>query len=328
VVTTDGKGVPMLKRALREATRKAAEARLPRFDHRRSKGEKSQTKRMSTVAAVYTIAPFVRTPEQIASELSPITETAPERPRPEAKRLWASVKQPPETIVAQAFDEARRRDPEQAKQWVALVDGNEFQLGLLLAAAEDYGVDLVIILDLIHVLEYLWKAAWAFHAPGDRTVEAWVRHRLLEILRGRSSQVAAGIRRSATRRGLSASRRQSVDRCANYLLKYRDFLRYDQYLAAGYPIATGVIEGACRYLVKDRMEITGARWGLDGAEAVLQLRSVRASGDFDQYWQFHLQLEYKRNHQSLYAGGIVPATSSITGSGVNTRNGSRLNLVN
>jgi hypothetical protein len=282
---------------------------------------------MSTVAAVYTIAPFVRTPEQIAGEFSPVREALPVRPRPEDKRVWASVKQPPETIITQAFDEACCRDPHQTKQWVALVDGNEFQLGLLLEAAEDYAVDLVIILDLIHVLEYLWKAAWAFHTPGDRTVEAWVQQRLLEILRGRSSQVAAGIRRSATRRALSAKQREPVDRCSNYLLKYREFLRYDQYLAAGYPIATGVIEGACRYLVKERMEITGARWGLDGAEAVLQLRSLRASADFDQYWQFHLHLEYQRNHQALYADGIVPTPSSISVTECNAGDGSHLKLV-
>ena len=97
-----------------------------------------------------------------------------------------------------------------------------------------------------------------------------------------------------------------MDKCADYLLKYRDFLHYDQYLAAGYPIATGVIEGACRYLVKDRMELTGARWSLAGAEAVLQLRALRASGDFEQYWKFHLAQEQLRHHAKLYADERPP----------------------
>ncbi|HEX2718309.1 MAG TPA: ISKra4 family transposase [Gemmatimonadaceae bacterium] len=306
VISADGKGVPMLKADLQAATRKAAEERKPRLNHRRSKGEKAHTKRMGTVAAVYTIAPFVRTPAQIVRELEPVRDTAPARPRPEDKRVWASIKHPPETIIAQAFEEAHRRDPKQTKQWVALVDGNPLQLGLLLCAATDYGVELEIILDLIHVLEYLWKAAWVLHAEGDQEAETWVSQRLTEILRGRSSQVAAGIRRRATLRGLSAKQRAPLDTCANYLLKYGKFLRYDRYLAAGYPIASGVIEGACRYLVKDRMEITGARWSLAGAEAVLQLRSLRASGDFEQYWGFHLQQEYKRNHQFHYAEGRLP----------------------
>jgi len=150
-----------------------------------------------------------------------------------------------------------------------LVDGNETQLSLLLCAAADYGVELVIILDLIHVLEYLWKAARALNGDDRTAIETWVRERMLEILRGRSSVVAAGMTRSATLRGMSSEERKPVDDCAHYLLKYSDYLHYDQYLAKGYPIATGVIEGACRYLVKDRMEITGARWSLEGAEAVL-----------------------------------------------------------
>ncbi len=281
-MTFDGKGVPMRKADLREETRHRAEQEKPRRRDHRGKDRKTNSKRMSTVAAVYTIAPFVRTPEQIARELDPVHEIPPPRPRPEDKRVWASLKHPPEEIVKQAFDEATRRDPKHRKQWVALVDGNETQLSLLLCAAADYGVELVIILDLIHVLEYLWKAARALHGADETTTETWVRERMLEILRGRSSVVAAGMTRSATLRGMSSEEREPVDDCAHYLLKYSDYLHYDQYLAKGYPIATGVIEGACRYLVKDRMEITGARWSLEGAEAVLRLRSLRASGDFDE----------------------------------------------
>jgi len=125
-------------------------------------------------------------------------------------------------------------------------------------------------------------------------------------MRGKSSDVAAGIRRSATLRELRAANRKPADKCANYLLKYGLRLHYDSYLAKGLPIATGVIEGACRYLVKDRMDITGARWGLLGAEAVLQLRSLRASGDFDEYWTFHEKREWERNHAARYADGYIP----------------------
>lgn len=310
VLSADGKGVPLRRDDLRQATRKAADQRQPHLKHRRSKGEKSHTKRMGTVAAVYTIAPFARTPEQIVREIGPVCEVARARPRPEDKRVWASIKQEPAAIIRQAFEEATRRDPQHRKQWVALSDGNRTQLGLLLAGAEEYGVELTLILDVIHVLEYLWGAAWALHAEGDRAAETWVRERLTEILRGRSSQVAAGMRRSATLRSLSAKRRTKLDACANYLLKYRAFLRYDQYLAAGYPIATGVIEGACRYLVKDRMEITGARWRLTGAEAILRLRSLRASDDFDAYWDFHLAQEQQRHHTTHYAAGKVPTPNS------------------
>jgi hypothetical protein len=306
VISSDGKGVPVRTSDLREATRIAVQEREPRLKHRLSKGEKTNAKRMATVAAVYTIAPFVRTPEQIVRELQPVRELPSERPRPEDKRIWASIKQGAKEVINQAFAEALRRDPQQSKHWVMLCDGDRRQLFFLQQSAQEYGLEPVIILDLIHVVERLWTAAWALHAAGDPAAEEWVSSRLLEVLRGKSSQVAAGIRRSATLRRLTATERAPLDKCADYLLYYRNHLHYDQYLAAGYPIATGVIEGACRYLVKDRMEITGARWSLDGAEAVLRLRALRASGDFDEYWNYHLKQEQQRNHAAHYADGNVP----------------------
>jgi hypothetical protein len=306
VISVDGKGVPMRKADLRAGTRRAAEAQPPTRRPRRKPGERAHTKRMATVAAVYTIAPWVRTPAEIVRELQPTPAVTPERPRPEAKRVWASLVQPPVAVIDQAFEEAVRRDPQRTKQWVALVDGNPTQLCLVYAAAAAYGVELCIVLDLIHVLGYLWKAASAFRPPGTPEAEAWVTVRLEQLLRGRSQYVAAGMRRSATLRGLTEEQRAPVDQCANYLLKYADFLHYDAYLAAGFPIATGVIEGACRHLVKDRMEVTGARWSLDGAEAVLRLRSLWVSGDFETYWRFHLEQEHKRNHTTHYGDGKVP----------------------
>lgn len=311
VLTTDGKGIPMRRRDLRPVTLKAAEGRQHKLVKRRSRGEKTATKRMGTVAAVYTTAPCRRTPAEIVAELRSEDSTRPrERPRPEDKRVWASVEHAPQAVIRQAFDEAVRRDPNGTKQWCALVDGSLYQLNILRKVARDYGVQLTIVLDLIHVCEYVWGAAWALFREGDPAAETWVRKHLLEILRGRSSVVAAGLRRSATLRGLSKAERAPLDRCANYLLKYRDYLRYDEYLAAGLPIATGVIEGACRHLVKDRMEVTGARWGLHGAEAVLRLRSLRSSRDFDEYWEFHLHQEYHRHHTPHYAEGKVPMLQS------------------
>ena len=118
------------------------------------------------------------------------------------------------------------------------------------------------------------------------------------------------MRRSATLRQLSAKDRIGVDDCADYLLKYGAFLQYHSYLALGLPIATGVIEGACRHLIQDRMDITGARWSLVGAEAVLRLRSLRSSGDFDAYWHFHEDQEYERNHAARYENNVVPMSTA------------------
>jgi hypothetical protein len=317
VLTTDGKGVVMRPEALRAATRKAAGERQRKLRKRLSKGEKTSTRRMATVASVYTIAPFYRTPEDIVRDLDADKREVVSRPRPEHKRVWASVAKEPAEVIEEMFEEAERRDPEHRKAWVVLVDGNETQLRLIKQTAATRGAKISIQLDVIHVIEYLWRAAYCFHQDGSPEAEAWVTERLLEILRGKSSDIAAGIRRSATLRGLEPDARAAADDCADYLLKYRAHLDYDAALAAGLPIATGVIEGACRYLVKDRMDITGARWGLAGAEAILRLRALRASADFDSYWSFHEQRELARHHAAKYAGPppptIVPVRPSRRG---------------
>lgn len=307
VTSVDGKGVVMRKEDLREQTRKAAEARAYKMGKRLSKGEKKNAKRMATVATVYTVAPFVRAPEDVIGEASCTLARIP-RPRPEQKRVWASLEKEPEQVIEQALAEARHRDPEYEKTWVALVDGNKTQIRELGRMARKNNFDLTIVIDIIHVIEYLWAAGRAFHSASGPELESWVRHRLLEILRGKAGLVAGGMRRSATRRTLSPKAREPVDTCARYLLKYAPYLHYDRYLSQGLPIATGVIEGACRHLVKDRMDVTGARWSLTGAEAVLRLRALRSSHDFDEYWTFHEAKEYERNHRSLYANDIVPPT--------------------
>jgi hypothetical protein len=310
VITTDAKGVVLHKEDLRPATRRAAEQKRNKMATRLSKGEKKNRKRMATVASVYTIAPYVRTPEQVQRALARAEvkgdEEAPRRPRPEHKRVWASLEHEPHEVLEEAFREALDRDPDREKSWVSVVDGNAHPLDVLEALAEKHGVQLTIILDIIHVLEYLWKAGHALAAEGSDELEPWVLERLERILEGRASQVAAGMRRSATKRGLGKSQRAPVDTCANYLLKYKDYLAYDQYLAAGFPVGSGVIEGACRHLVKDRLDLTGARWRLAGAEAILRLRALRSSQDFDEYWRFHEACEYERNHCARYADGKVP----------------------
>jgi hypothetical protein len=309
VLTSDGKGVVMHREDLRPATRKAARKKQNKLRTRLTKGEKRHRKRMATVAAIYTVVPYVRTPEQVIQMLrrtEPDDRTT-RRPRPEEKRVWASLEKEPFEVLDHAFREGVERDPGEQKTWVAVVDGNETQLRLLHQLADEYLVEITIILDIMHVLEYLWKAGHAFCREGTPELEEWVYERALRILQGQASQVAAGMRRSATRRRLSTKKRKPVDACANYLLKYRDYLAYDRYLAAGMPIATGVIEGACRHLVKDRMDLTGARWRLASAEAVLRLRALRSSNDFDAYWRFHEAQEYERNHPPRYAEGEVPA---------------------
>jgi hypothetical protein len=309
VLSFDGKGVPMRREHLRPKTRAAAEATPRRLHTRLTKGEKRHRKRMAQVAAIYTVAPYVRTPADVLAELRPVHEVGRDRdrPRPRDKRVWASLAKAAGTVIRDAFEQARRRDPSFKRTWVVLVDGNRDQLKLVKKAARKLGVTITIVVDLIHVLEYLWKAAFAFHEAGSKVAEEWVQQRLMWLLQGEAAKVSDNLRRNARLAKLEGAAFKPIRKCLRYLRGVRDYLNYDRALAAGLPIATGVIEGACRYLVKDRMERTGARWSLVGAEAVLRLRALRISGDFDDYWAFHLEREHRRNHVRLYADGEVPS---------------------
>lgn len=148
------------------------------------------------------------------------------------------------------------------------------------------------------------------HPAGDPAAEDWVAVKALAVLAGDSARVAAGITAEAQAADLTAGQRHGAEACLRYLTSNHNFLRYDQALAAGWPIATGVIERACRHLIGDRLDITGARWGLKGAEAILTLRAVISNGDFEAYRRFHLAREHQRLHpgtaQSEYTLGPDP----------------------
>jgi hypothetical protein len=292
-LSCDSKGITMRHEDLRPQTRKAAEKESHKLQTRLSRGEKRNRKRQATVAAIYSTLPYYRNAEEILNK----TEDRMPRPRPSEKRVWASIEKGMEGVIEQLIEEALRRDPRQEKQWVMLVDGQEAQLRLIHRITQKYKVDVVIIQDFVHVLEYLWNAAYSFYEEGSKEAETFVYEHALGILTGKVSEMAAGIRRSATRRRLSNSKRQAVDKCANYLLKNKKRLNYAKALKNGWPIATGVIEGACRHLVKDRMGITGARWSLEGAEAILRLRALHINGDLEDYMHFHKQQEQWRHYK-------------------------------
>ena len=302
ILTSDAKGIVMKQEDLREATRKAAQQQGAQCNKRLGVGEKKNRKRMAMAASVYNVAPHTRSAEQVMG----LAEDTGTKPKARNKRVWASVAREAGVVIDEIFQEALRQDPQKRRSWVFMLDGHEDQLKLFRAAAKRHQVTITIVLDFIHMLEYLWKAAYSFYAPGSREAEAWVAERALWVLQGKVSDVAAGMRRKATRLELSADERKAVDKCADYFLKYKKLLRYDEYLKQGYPIATGVIEGACRHLIGDRMDITGARWRLSCAEAILKLRSLHVSGDMNAYWAFYKAQSKQRNHASQYADLTLP----------------------
>lgn len=310
VLSTDAKGVVMRHEDLREATRLAAEKKAYKLETRLTPGEKSERKRMAQVATVYWIEPWPRTAADVVHTLRG-PEVEAKRPRPADKRAWASVEKQPSKVIRAAFEEALRRDPDRRHRWIVLVDGEPKQLRAVKAEARRVGVKVTILVDIVHVLEWVWRAARGIFGESNPEAEAWVGKRLLSLLKGRTGgQVAATIRRLAKDREdtMSPTAQAQVAKACKYLANRTRtrLMHYEQALRDGLPIATGVVEGACRYLVKDRMDRTGARWGLTSAEAVLRLRALRSSGDFDAYWQFHLDRERDRNHASLYDGAKIP----------------------
>jgi hypothetical protein len=319
ILTFDGKGIVMLPGALRPATAKAAASAESKLATRLSPGEKNGRKRMAELACVYDAAPVPRTPEDVistpaqkrrkkkAQAAKPKGKGKPREPQARGKWLTASVTDDIPAVIAAAFDEAERRDPGHKREWAVLIDGNNTQIEAVTAEAARRGVTVTIVIDFVHVLEYLWKAAWSFFDKGEPAAEEWVAGQARKILHGNAAQVAAGIRRRATAYSYSPAERAGADECARYLQNKNGYLGYATALKKGWPIATGIIEGACRHIIKDRMDITGARWGLEGAEAILKLRAVIATGDFEDYWRFHLRQEHKRIHGAIYREDLILA---------------------
>ena len=158
------------------------------------------------------------------------------------------------------------------------------------------GEDVVEVLDLLHVTSRLWEVAYLFHPEGSDEAAYFVRDRLLRILRGEAGYVIGGLRQMGTKHGLRGSKRAKLTTICNYLKHNQHRMRYDEYLRKGYPIASGVIEGACRHVIKDRMERAGMRWTVEGAQAMLDLRSTYINGQWSDFQAYRI----RREHQRLY----------------------------
>ncbi len=292
VLQADGKGVPIVR-----PPTAAAETPAPR---RLGKGQKRGGKREATLTAVYTIAPAVRTPEAVVESLfrdpaagAPAGDAAhATREGPRHKRLWATLAGKDAALAEAAAREARRDGPHLTHR-VALTDGSQ----ALQERVQRPFPTFTLVLDLIHATEYLWKAANALRGETNPRRTAWVKARTLQLVRSQSAWVVADLRHLAATPGRARRARAVLTKVAAYLERNAPYMDYAAYLAQGWPIATGVIEGACRHLVKDRCELSGMRWTIDGAEALLHLRCVHENGDWDAYHAFRR----RQRHQQLYA---------------------------
>jgi hypothetical protein len=289
VATADGKGVPM---------RRPPDPEAPRGHHRRGKGEKANKKQMAYVRAVYTIDRFPRTADEIVDELLR-KQRAKDRPCPQHKHVWAEMTRPgdgpfsdsllhgPSSLFVGMAVECHERDLKRKKELVCLLDG-EKQLwdlqGEWLPRATG-------ILDIFHANERLWIAAHCFHPEKSYQAEQFVERYLRMLLEGKVDSVLRSFRQLLVTRKLTGEKRNRLQATITYYENNRQHMRYDEYVKAGYPIGSGVAEGACRHLVKDRMEGTGMRWGLAGAQAMLHLRALYLNGDWHDFVEHRIAQE-------------------------------------
>ena len=294
VIQADGKGVPMVRD---EPANQPA---------RRGKGQKKTKKKESVVTAIYTVEPYVRTPQQMAEALlrdrEPGEESAQsQRPAPVGKEVRATM-YGKDFAIERLAKRVASREGEHIQHRAALTDGAEPLQDRILAAFPNFE----LILDIIHVIEYLWDAANALlgETHSDRT--AWVKEQLLCILSGQTETVIQTLEGLARDSSTSLAQQEVLNTTIGYYQRNQPYMHYDRYFARGWPISTGVVEGACGHLVKDRMERSGMRWTKLGAQAILELRAVRINGDWDAYHGFRRQCQ----HQRLYGSySSVPATA-------------------
>jgi len=279
VAQADGKGVPMVQ---------PPAATLPL---RLGKGQKRTKKKEAIVTALYTIAPYVRTPQEVLAALlhDPVPQASGTRPQPIGKELRASLEGKAQAVTKLAQRAALREGP-QIRERVALTDGAEALQEQMQTHLPGY----TLVLDIIHATEYLWDAATTLLGETDPGRMPWVRQHLEQILSGQTAKVIAGLEELAVAADRTATQVQALRKTSGYYQRNLPYMRYDSYLAQGWPIGTGVVEGACGHVVKERMEQAGMRWTPQGAQAMLDLRTVRINGDWEAYWQFHRQQQHHR----------------------------------
>ena len=289
VLTSDGKGVPMRKNE-------------PAKSGRRKKGEKANKKRMACVGAVYTIEPFVRTADDVVNEVMR-KEASENRPVPQHKQVRAELTREIDGVEVngkslifgwfkQSVDAINpiRKNGQRDKPVVCVMDGERALWKMLMT----FLTGIICILDIFHVLERVWQAAHCFYPEGSDEAREFVNQRLTRILEGDVGRVIGGLKQMATKQNLRGAKLKQLNSAIGYLHNNRRFMKYDQYLAAGYPIGSGVAEGACRHLVKDRMERTGMRWVVPSAQAMLDLRAVHASDQWEEFQDYRINAESQR----------------------------------
>jgi hypothetical protein len=229
------------------------------------------------------------------------------RSRPQHKQLWGTLAGK-SAALDRLQDEVEKRRGGHIYHRVVLCDGDKSLQTHLRQRFPDF----TLILDFIHAYEYLWQVATTLYGQDDPDRLPWVLEQTRHLLNGQACSLATTFRQLAQEKGRTASQRKILHKVANYFDNNQAYMDYATYLQHGWPIASGVIEGACRHFVKDRMELSGMRWSVDGAENLLHLRAVAENDDWDAYHRFRKQQRQQRLYQSDWPEEILlPSLSSL-----------------
>lgn len=297
VAQADGKGVPIIK-----ASANKDKVRLKR-------GEARSKKKAVTATALYTIQPAPRTVDEVVRSLleGKSEKTTITRSKPQHKQLWGTLAGKP-AALDRLQGEVDKRMGDHIQHRVMLCDGDKSLQAHLCQRFPDF----TLILDFIHAYEYLWQVASALYGQDSPDRQAWVLEHTRILLNGQASSLATRFRQLAQEKGRTASQRKILQKVANYYENNQAYMDYATYLQHGWPIASGVIEGVCRHFVKDRMELSGMRWSIDGAENLLHLRAVAENNDWDDYHRFRKQQRQRRLYQSDWPEEILlPSLSTL-----------------
>lgn len=295
VVQADGKGIPLV-----QASHNSQRVRLKR-------GQARSRKKAVVVTALYTIQAAQRSAEEVLQSLFAAEKTAGPAPaprhRPQHKQIWGTLAGKP-AALDRLRQQVAKRDGAHIQQRVMLCDGDKSLQAHLRARFPAF----TLILDFIHAVEYLWKAGNSLHGEGSDAALAWVTAQARRLLTGQLPALLHSLQQEAEQAERTKYQQKVLKQVAHYFERNQDYMQYATYLQRGWPIASGVIEGACRHFVKDRMELSGMRWHQDGAEQLLRLRAVAENGDWEAYHRFRKQ----RRQLRLYGSDWPPSMPLIS----------------
>jgi hypothetical protein len=263
-----------------------------------SNPDKPGKKKMATVACAYNTPRHIRTVDDIVQEMSGQSASY-SKPKPQNKQIWGSLTEGAEKTVARLSKTVAQRLP-QGNELVCILDGERSLWSLVY----QYFPTAFFVLDIFHVLEHLAKAALCFHDENSPEARKFVTERLRMLLSGRAGKLIGGLKQMLTKHKLSNTKRYDLAQVIGYLERNRRHMRYEICLAQGYPIGSGVIEGACRNLINDRLELTGMSWTPQGAENVIRLRAIQINNDSEPFWECRRRSERHR----LYGRGHGDST--------------------